>query len=139
MTRKNPSDLIVASVAPLLPYALLGVVIYFWGGKIATAIGSKISGVPAEQYKKDIATIKTASSGDILKGVTGILTFGLYDPSGGDYITQTKAITDILTLAIQKGWITQAELPYPTATSLDQLTKNKEYLNEKRLKALKGK
>jgi len=128
--RKNPAgDILAASVAPLLPYAVLGVVLYFWGDKIAKGVASKISGVSPERYDMAVETIRSASFGEALKGTAGLLTFGLYDPSKVDYTTQTKATIDMIQLAIDKGWVKQAELPYPTAKTVAELTANRAFIN----------
>ena len=63
-TRQNP-NLAAEAVAPFLPYIVVGAVLYFYGGKIFAFVGSKVTGVPIEQYKKDVKTVTSASSSDL--------------------------------------------------------------------------
>jgi hypothetical protein len=68
---KNPPDLLIATVAPILPYALLGGVIYFFGGKIMNLLGAKIAGIDTTQFKSDVKTVSTATTKDVANVVTG--------------------------------------------------------------------
>jgi hypothetical protein len=72
---KNP-PIVSAVIVPVLPYAVLGVIAYFWGGKIMSLLGAKISGVSAAQYKSDVATVNTATT----KEIANALTFNLFQP-----------------------------------------------------------
>ena len=129
-TRKNPAaDILAASIAPLLPYAVVGVVIYFWGDKIAKGVASKITGRSPQEYDMAIRTIKSATVGEALRGTAGLLTFGIYDPSNVSYTTQTKFTIDMIKLAVDKGWVKQSELPYPTAKSVAELNANRAFIN----------
>ena len=132
-THTNP-PLFVSALVSLMPYAIIGGVLYFYGKDIWAALGSKLTGISSEKLKADVATVKGATTGEVLKGVTGILTFGLYDPSKVDYTTHNKNIIDLLTKAIKNKWVTQAELPYPTATSTSELNANQAYVNAKTVK-----
>jgi hypothetical protein len=74
MLRKNP--FIASAVAPLLPYAILAGVLYFYGKDIWAFVGSKITGISAEKLKADASTVAKAVSApvetasDIIKAVT---------------------------------------------------------------------
>lgn len=58
---RNP-DVMAAVVAPIVPYAVLGVVIYFFGGKIANLLGAKVAGISTEKFKSDVGTVTGAAS-----------------------------------------------------------------------------
>ena len=81
--RLNPSgaDIMTASIAPLLPYAVVGVVLYFYGGRIANLLGAKIAGVDTEQFKEDVKTVTSAvkspvsTAKDLFQYVTGQQTY----------------------------------------------------------------
>jgi len=64
-TRHNP-NLAAATLAPFMPYIVVGVVIYFFGDKIFAAIGSKLTGVSTDEYKKDVKTVTGATGSDLL-------------------------------------------------------------------------
>lgn len=128
-SRRNPPDLMTATLVPLMPWAVVGVVLYFYGDKIFKAVGAKITGTDPAKYDAAITTIKSASKVEVAKGIAGLLTMGLYDPSKGTYTTADKAIIDMIQTAIEKGWVRQDELPYPTATTSEQLVKNKAFIN----------
>jgi hypothetical protein len=91
---RNPTAAITtALIAPVLPYAVVGVVLYFYGGKIAALLGAKISGVDTTQFKADASTVKQGLSTPwqtakgLLTATTGI---GYISPAD-----QKKALTKI--------------------------------------------
>ena len=68
--------MMVASLSPFLPYAVLAIVSYLYGKDILAFLGSKISGVSVAQIKADSSTVGQAALhpistvGDALKAAT---------------------------------------------------------------------
>ena len=67
---RNPS-IASAVIVPILPYALLGTVLYFYGGKIANLLGAKVAGVDTLKFKSDVKTVSSASGKDVVNALTG--------------------------------------------------------------------
>lgn len=115
--RNPPIDALFIGLSSLVPYALIGGIVYFYGKDIWAMLGSKLTGISAEKLKSDASTVAKAvtspveTASDIIKSVTS------------KYISpaeQAAAITEI-----KKSLNTQAiKLPYPTPNSNSEFRAN---------------
>ena len=75
-----PQDVALAAIMPVLPYLAGGLVLYFFGDKILTFIGAKISGVNTVKYAKDAHVVTEAvthpliTAKDLIEYATGTQT-----------------------------------------------------------------
>ena len=66
--RKNPpSDLALSAVKPFMPYIAVGVILYLFKDKLFYWFTSGVTGLPVEEIKKDVATIKSGSVSEVAK------------------------------------------------------------------------
>ena len=140
MKRSNPlMEIAIASVAPFLPYIIGGVTLYFFGGRIITAIAAKISGQSVDSLSEKISsgttTIQQATIGETASAVWALMSWPLpgWDNFNAGYTTQDKAIWNMLNDAISKKRVSRNELPYPDPINSVQLLADKTYVNQKKL------
>ena len=88
---RNPS-IAGAMVAPLLPYAVLGAVVYFYGKDLLSLLGAKAVIPDMKELKSSAKTVSTASKSDLFNALTGNLFQTKYTNTPA---VQAKKIADI--------------------------------------------
>jgi len=119
MARRYHRNAIPASIVPLVPWAVAGLVAYFFGGKILTAIGSKVAGVSTEEFKEDVQTVTKSIASPIstakdMASALKVSAVGYISPE-----EQAAAIAEIKT-RLTKAIV----LPYPNPQSQAEFRAN---------------
>jgi len=127
MKRRNPpAEVAVAALAPVIPYAVLGVVLYLWGDKILAYLGAKIAGKSTAEFKQDASTIYgafKAPGAQIGNELTAakVAVFGYVTPEKAKAM---KAATDK-----KLGIISGVKVPYPNPKSQAEFRANIDAIN----------
>ena len=120
MTRKNPpAEVALMTIAPLLPYLAAGVTIYFFGGRIATWIGSKIAGKSVEEFKADTSTVAEAIKTPLVT-TAEVISFLTNSTVYISQAEQTAALAKIKAATVTKTYA----VPYPNPQSQAEFRAN---------------
>ena len=88
---RNPS-IASAVIVPILPYAVLGAVVYFYGRDLLNLFGANSVIPDTKQLRSSVKTVSTASKSDIFNALTGNLFQTKYTNTPA---VQAKKLADI--------------------------------------------
>jgi hypothetical protein len=135
MARKNP-PLLESAVLPIVPYAIGGAILFFYGKDIINWIGAKISGVSPAQFKEDVKAVAATTAGAVKATANVIgtveaapLQFGLWAWNSalqpGYNVTPAKNTAAINAIKEEKGIIAPGvKVPYPKPGSQAEFRAN---------------